>query len=261
MPRRAQRRGRPRRARGARLFNLLAVACLGLSVVSVGWVVGVTVNPYGGFNPFPPRVQALEPLEPIVLVTMTPTASATAPATVAATVTPNSAPADASTPAPSFPTATAEVARPRETSAAPTLAITRWLTPTSTASPTPRPLPTRAAFTYTAVITLQVHPVQLCDWMGVAGSVIDLQGKPALGAYVRVWGTGNVDQVVAAGANPMYGASGWEVRLARAQIVGSWSLQLVSSPDAKSPLSDVYLVAMPGDCKKNLALVRLDQNH
>jgi hypothetical protein len=216
------------------------------------------VNPYGWFNPFPPRVQALEPPEPIVLVTSTPTALATVPAPVAAALTPSGTPADTGTPAPS---ATAEVARPRETGSAPTPTITLGLTPTRTASPIPRPTPTRSAFTYTAVITLQVHPVQVCDWMGVAGSVMDLHGKPALGAYVRVWGTGNVDQVVAAGANPVYGASGWEVRLARAQIVGSWNLQLVSSPDATSPLSDVYSVSMPGDCKKNLALVRLDQNH
>jgi hypothetical protein len=96
--------------------------------------------------------------------------------------------------------------------------------------------------------------------MGVAGVVTDLQGKPVLGAFVRVRGTGNVDQVVAVGANPIYGASGWEVRLARAQIVGNWTVQLVSSPEGVSPISDVYAVPMPGDCKKNLAFVRFEQN-
>jgi hypothetical protein len=95
--------------------------------------------------------------------------------------------------------------------------------------------------------------------MGMAGVVTDLQGKPVLGAFVRVRGTGHVDQVVAVGANPIYGASGWEVRLARAQIVGNWTAQLVSSPDGGSPISDVYAVSMPGDCKKNLAFVRFEQ--
>ena len=95
----------------------------------------------------------------------------------------------------------------------------------------------------------------------MAGVVTDLQGKPALGTFVQVRGTGNVDQVVAVGANPVYGASGWEVRLARAQIVGNWTVQLVSSPEADSPVSDVYTVPMPGDCKKNLAFVRFEQNH
>jgi hypothetical protein len=97
--------------------------------------------------------------------------------------------------------------------------------------------------------------------MGIAGTVTDLQGRPALGAFVHVRGLGNVDQVVAAGANPVYGPSGWEVRLTRAQIVGSWNVQLVASPDEKFPLSDIYTVSMPGDCKRNLALVRFQQNH
>jgi hypothetical protein len=97
--------------------------------------------------------------------------------------------------------------------------------------------------------------------MGVAGTVTDLQGKPVLGMFVHVWGLGNVEQVVAAGANPIYGPSGWEARLARGQIVGNWNVQLVKSPDAQTPLSDVYTISMPGDCKRNLALVRFEQNH
>jgi hypothetical protein len=97
--------------------------------------------------------------------------------------------------------------------------------------------------------------------MGVAGTVMNLQGKPALDAFVHVWGLGNVDQIVAAGDSPNYGASGWEVRLARAQIVGAWSVQLVASPVNKIPLSDVYTISMPGDCKRNLARVNFQQNH
>jgi hypothetical protein len=78
---------------------------------------------------------------------------------------------------------------------------------------------------------------------------------------VHVWGLGNVDQIVAAGDSPNYGASGWEVRLARAQIVGAWSVQLIASPETRIPLSDVYAISMPGDCKKNLARVSFQQNH
>jgi hypothetical protein len=97
--------------------------------------------------------------------------------------------------------------------------------------------------------------------MGLAGTVTDLEGKPALGAFVHVWGLGNVDQTVAAGANPSYGPSGWELGLARAQIVGNWQVQLVASPETKVPLSDAYTISMPGDCKRNLALIRFQQNH
>jgi hypothetical protein len=91
--------------------------------------------------------------------------------------------------------------------------------------------------------------------------VMDLQGKAALGSYVHVWGLDNVDQVVAVGGSANYGPSGWELRLARAQLVGNWTVQLVASPDTKLPLSMAYTISMPGDCKRNLALVRFQQNH
>jgi hypothetical protein len=97
--------------------------------------------------------------------------------------------------------------------------------------------------------------------MGIAGTATDLNGRHALGAFVHVWGLGNFDQTVAIGSNPVYGPSGWEVRLARAQIVGSWNVQLVTSPETKTPLSDGYTISMPGDCKRNLALVSFQQNH
>jgi hypothetical protein len=97
--------------------------------------------------------------------------------------------------------------------------------------------------------------------MGVAGTVTDLQGRPSLGAFVHVWGLGGVDQIVAAGENPSYGPSGWEVRLARAQIVGYWMVQLIVSQETKAPLSESFTISMPGDCQKNLALVQFQQNH
>ena len=103
--------------------------------------------------------------------------------------------------------------------------------------------------------------MQVCDWMGVGGTVTDLQGKAALGSYIHVWGLDNVDQVVAVGGSAHYGPSGWELRLARAQLVGNWTVQLVASPDTQLPLSTAYTLSMPGDCKRNLALVRFQQNH
>jgi len=96
--------------------------------------------------------------------------------------------------------------------------------------------------------------------MGVAGTVTDLEGRPVLGTFVHVWGLNNVDQIVAAGEHPSYGPSGWEVRMARAQIVGDWKVQLIASPDTRVPLSEVYTISMPGDCKKNLALIRFQKN-
>jgi hypothetical protein len=233
---------------GARLFNFLAVVFLGLSVIGSGWVVEVALNPYGWLNPFPPPTPVAEAAVPGETPLSFAGATLTPPQVVTAvndqpsptwTVTP----ADTDTPMP-FTT----------------------ITPSPTSTPglqtaTPRPSPTRSVFTFTAGIGYQVHPVQLCDWMGVAGTVVDLEGRHVAGAFVHIWGLGGVDEMVPVGANPRYGASGWELRLGRAQIVGNWNVQLVASPDKQMSLSDIYTISMPADCDRNLALVRFQQNH
>jgi hypothetical protein len=237
------------------LFNFLAVVFLGLSILSLGWEVNIAMSPYGRLNPFPPPT----PVAAVIFPTVVPNA-ATATPMVEPSAAPSSptpvlteTPTETGAPPTSTATVTAEVAIP--------LTATPTLSPTLLPTVTPSPSPTRSAFTYTASITYQVHPVQVCDWMGVGGTVTDLQGKAALGSYVHVWGLDNVDQVVAVGGSANYGPSGWELRLARAQLVGNWTVQLVASPDTKLPLSTAYTISMPGDCKRNLALVRFQQNH
>jgi len=251
----------------ARVLNFLATVFLALSVVSLGWGIVIAVNPYGPLNPFPPAPLAglgnIERPTPVVLMPATTSLrELTTPATETVTNTPmpalDATPIGTNTPAPS-PTLGGQSESMPPALLTPTPTVT--LTLTATASVTPGPSPTRSVFTYTASITYQVHPVQVCDWMGVAGTVTDLQGKLTPGAFVHVWGLGNVDQIVAAGDSSNYGASGWEVRLARAQIVGAWSVQLIASPETRIPLSDVYTISMPGDCKKNLARVSFQQNH
>jgi hypothetical protein len=255
-----------RKGRQARALNFLAAVFLALSAISSAWVVVVAVNPRGPLNPFPPGRAAglgLEQPAPAALIPSATSASALETPTReagASTPTPwlDVTPTDTNTPTPSQTLGGSGESTPL---AIQTPTSTVVLTPTATASATPSPSPTRSVFTYTASITYQIHPVQVCDWMGVAGTVTDLQNKPALGAFVHVWGLGGVDQVAAAGDSPNYGASGWEVRLARAQIVGAWNVQLIASPETKLPLSDIYTISMPGDCKKNLARVNFQQNH
>jgi len=234
--------------RQARLFNFLAVVFLGLSILSLGWEVNIAMDPYGRLNPFPPPT----PVAAVTWPTVVPNA-----ATVTPMVEPSAAPSSPTPALTETPTSTATVTAEATVS----LTATPTLSPTLLPTVTPSPSPTRSALTYTASITYQVHPVQVCDWMGVGGTVTDLQGKAALGSYVHVWGLDNVDQVVAVGGSAYYGPSGWELRLARAQLVGNWTVQLVASPDTKLPLSTAYTISMPGDCKRNLALVRFQQNH
>jgi hypothetical protein len=271
----ARRRSRGTGGKQGRLFNFLAVVFLGLSVISIGWVVEVALNPYGRLNPFPPsKGDFLLPTS--VVIAMPPTETQT-PTLEPETPTPSSSatPFEAGLPAPSpgpfngqseatqtqvpFGGQATQTPTSQNPFGGPTIAPSASLT--LLPSVTPRPSPTRSVFTFTASMTYQVHPVQLCDWMGVAGTVTDLEGRPSLGAFVHIWGLGGVDQIVGAGENPSYGPSGWEVRLARAQIVGYWTVQLVASPETKSPLSESYTISMPGDCQKNLALIHFQQNH
>jgi len=236
----------------ARLFNFLAVVFLGLSGIGLGWVVEIALNPYGWLNPFPPPTPVAEAAIPgeTPLPGPSPLASATLPPPQAVTVVNDQ-------PSPTWTVTSADT----ET-LVPVLTVTPSPSPTPwLQTATPRPSPTRSVFTFTAGIGYQVHPVQLCDWMGVAGTVVDLDGRHVTGAFVHIWGLGGVDELVAVGANPRYGASGWELRLGRAQIVGNWNVQLVASPDKQVPLSDIYTISMPGDCDRNLALVRFQQNH
>ena len=251
--------------RQASLFNFLAVVFLGLSALSLGWVVNVALNPYGRLNPFPPPTLYSTPLYSTPLYP-TPTAvAALTLATTAPSVEPSAAPSEPTPAWTETPTETSIPATPTmeattQLSATPTLSPT--LVPTATPGELVRtPSPTRSAFTYTASITYLVHPVEVCNWMGVGGTATDLTGKAALGSYVHIWGLDNIDQVVAVGTNTNYGPSGWELRLARGQIVGDWTVQLIASPETKLPLSAAYTISMPGDCKKNLALVRFQQNH
>jgi len=234
--------------RQASLFNLLAVVFLGLSVLSLGWIVDIVVNPYGRLNPFPPPTLAVV----VTFATMTPSVE---PTTAQSAPTPAWTETPTETSVPTTPTATATAEATVQLTATPTFS------PTLLPTVTPVPSPTRSAFTYTASITYRVHPVEVCDWMGIGGTVTDLQGKAALGSYVHIWGLDNIDQVVVVGGNTNYGPSGWELRLARGQIVGNWTVQLVASPETKLPLSMAYTISMPGDCKRNLALVRFQQNH
>lgn len=239
---------------GARLFNFLAVVFLGLSGLGVGWVVEIALNPYGRLNPFPPPPPVGEAAVPggsplaLARATPAPPQVATAPQFVTAA---------SDLPSPTWTVTPADLETPM-----PFITITPSPSATTRAqTATPRPSPTRSVFTYTAAIGYQVHPVQLCDWMGAAGTVVDLEGRHVTGAFVHIWGLGGVDELVAVGANPRYGASGWELRLGRAQIVGNWNVQLVALPDKQMTLSDIYTISMPGDCDRNLALVRFQQNH
>jgi hypothetical protein len=94
-----------------------------------------------------------------------------------------------------------------------------------------------------------------CNWMGIAGEVLDLNRKPVpVGSYrAHVWGSG-VDERVTVGSAPSYSPSGWEQFLFDSPIVRDYNVQL-ELPNGTA-VSRVYRVQSRSSCEENL--IRFD---
>ncbi len=173
-----------------RFYNTVSLVALGLTVLTLVCYILISVNPYLPINPFPPDPERFI----VATLTPSPTPSRTPAATWTATATPTVTP----TPPPSFtPTIT------------PTPEPTVPPTPTATPTPTPPPTPrvTRSPYPFSYELNYET-PYYGCAWMGVAGTVVDIDGNPLMGYPVHVWG-GGIDVVVNSGDKPLYGDSGW----------------------------------------------------
>jgi hypothetical protein len=143
-------------------------------------------------------------------------------------------------------------------------------TPTNTATATPlgptaTPAPTKSAFPFTKS---DISPFYLqnyannagCNWLGIAGEVLDLSRNPVpVGSYkVHVWGSG-IDKRLSVGSAPTYSPSGWEQFVFDAPAVRDFNLQLESS--SGTAVSQVYTVQTRASCNENLLRFDFVQNH
>jgi hypothetical protein len=164
--------------------------------------------------------------------------------------------------------------------ASPTLVLTPSDTPRPTFTPfftstpfslvpptrTPRPTNTpRAPFGATTqlVESTIIHPDLACNWAGIGGTVVDLNGSHIVGNVVVLRGTLNgntVEQQTVTGINKEYGQSGFEFVIGSAPIEtrGTLYVQLVDLQNI--PMSDKIFVNTSSDCTKNLVLVRFKKN-
>ncbi len=226
----------------SRLFNLVSVVMLGLTIITVVCYILIAVNPFLAINPFPPDRNRF------VVASITPLA--TISRTLAATWTPTPTPTASPTPPPSFtPTITAT---PEPLQA----------TPTRTATPTPTPRVTISPWPFTSKVEYET-PLHGCAWMGVAGTVEDLDGNPLKGYPIHIWG-GGLDVVINSGDDQMYGDSGWEQYfLDRPTAVnGVFRVQIHSKDNPNHPpISGEIILNFPGYCSQSLARVTLIKNH
>ncbi len=267
---------RKKRSRiGTAFKNIIAFLFLLLSLLVVVGFAAVF---------FMPDLLDNTPLGPVFDRGNSPTA--VPPTKVVVAVLPSSTPTE--TPNPLLPTWTPIGAQPtlemqatntRRATATPTIVPTfpsRTPTPTSTPTPTDTatatpigptatPAPTKSAFPFTKSNTspfyLQNYANNAgCNWLGIAGEVLDLSRNPVpKNSYVvHVWGSG-IDERLLVGSAPTYSPSGWEQFVFDAPAVRDFNLQLETS--SGTAVSQVYTVQTRASCNENLLRFDFVQNH
>ena len=235
---------------------ITAVFLLG-SITVCALTLLLIANPHSPLNPLPPP-------SPLVILVLP-------------------SPAPTETPTPTF----------TPLPASPTPLDTATLTPTTTPTPTGTPTPTdtpvvgnapRPSLTASSAITdtaskftpspfaFTVKPVRYtshtgkegCNWQSIAGSVVDLAGKPIKGLAVHITGSGgNVDEVHYSGnftdTAGRFGEGGFEAFLGGIARDDQYTLQLLGPTG--SPISDLVNDQTKSDCKQNVTVVNFVQNH
>ena len=229
------------------VWNILTVLVL-LTAVCVGVVfLTIFLNPHVSYNPFPPSVMPVR----AELAPPTPTPPKVLPPTW--------------TPAPTgIPTNTS---LPEEPEVADTPVPTVGDTGEETENDEPvggMPVVLHDGSPQYIPAT-SFHPDLGCNWMGVAGQVIDVNGAPVQGLIVEVGGTlagkniGNPTILQATGLAIAYGEAGYEVKLADEPIISTHALWIQVLDQAGLPLSDKIYFDTYQDCDKNLIIIYFKQ--
>lgn len=220
------------------ILLLISAACLG------AYFLLVFVSPYTVLNPLPPNT----PVPPIVIPS--------------ATITPQQL-GELWTPTPTIQPTITPTSRATFTSIPTSTSFsiyTETFTPEpSTATATPE-MPFEA--TVQLIDSKIIHPDTNCNWLGVGGTVEDMNKSQLWGAQVRVQGTlvgSTVDLFTISGTHPVYGQSGFEFVLADAPLPSDNTLFIRLFDQAGLPLSDEIRFSTSAECEKNLVLIRFRQ--
>lgn len=231
------------RRNGGVFWNALTVlALLGILAV-VGWFAIVFQNPYAAVNPFPPPTLPA----PIVLPSATPTTPQLPPTWT---------PAVTDTAAPTF--------TPRPTQTA-TLSETEIAAKGPTATKTERPISNYSfdlQSTPTGIDAAVLYPERGCNWLGVGGQVVDMQGRPVTGITVQIGGNLGkevIDQTSLTGLALKYGEAGYEFELAKTPAASKQTLWVRLIDQARLPLSPKVYFDTYEECQRNLVIINFRQ--
>lgn len=228
---------------GTLFWNLLTLLTLIGVILVVLAAVYIFQHPNSPLNPFPP--EALP--EVLVLPTATPTLRSL-PATWTPTI-----PQATETPQP---TATIDVPLVTVTAVEGEFEVTAE--PTDQAGYYAFELKSETV----ALDGKIFHPDWECNWLGAAGQVEDLQGRPAKGLRVVVGGSLNgsrVDMNSLTGTALQYGPSGYEFKLADEPVATEGKLWVQLVDQAGLPLSARVTFDTVDACDKNLILINFHQ--
>ncbi len=230
---------RRRRQRHDATWNVLTGFVLFVALILLGYLALLFLDPSLPFNPFPP------PTLPSAAGFVATATSYVLPPTKTVTSSP-----------------TATLVPPTVTN-----------TPEATNSPTPLPIvitsDPNTEFPYALesnpipMSNLVFHPDGNCSWQGVAGRVVDLQGRPVEGLAVHLSGTYNgtpVDMTtLTGGAQAWYGESGFEFVLGSKPVGSSGQLILQLADQGMVAISATVQFDTYAECDKNLVLINFRQ--
>lgn len=237
----------PSRNVSALVWNTLTIIVLLVTACVVLAFLSLFLNPNILFNPFPP------PTLPTVaeLPTLTPTARGVLPPTW--TPGPTKEPTLTPTPRPTF------TPLPTET---PFNLFTPTATPTETLSLAGLPYSV-AAGSPVAISSVTFHPEAGCNWMGVAGQVLDLSGAPvSTGVVIQLSGVLEgefLDITSLTGIAPQYGQSGYEFTLKDTPLASNNTLWVQLLDQSGAPLSEKIYFETFEDCNRNLTFINFKQ--
>jgi hypothetical protein len=220
---------------------MLTTAMLGLTVLVTIFYIVLFVSP--SLLPFGTKSEP----EPVVLLS-----TSTPRPTIPLTDTPVPVPPTWTLqPTPTEqPTYTPRPARSTRTPR-PSLVLTLPSTPTGTPTVTRHPYPFKLSDA--GVVFMEYFFSSTCDWLGIAGEVLDQEGEPITGIAVVLNGGGFQNVVTTSGSRPDYAPSGWEHFLDSQVKEGIFLIQLYQVQDGQSwPVSEQVEVRTRKDCRANL---------
>jgi hypothetical protein len=235
----------PTRKSNGIIWDAMTLVVLTATILAGGTFLSIFNNPHTLLNPFPPPIVATATPTPSVTPsplyilpptwTPSPTVAATETSTPGPTTTPLISPTPAETAAP------APESEP-VSSRGPSFVLQQG---------SPKALPNI------------YNPERGCDWMGVGGQAVDLNGAPYIGLIVQLGGSLGgrpyETKLSITGTAPQYDRAGFEFLIADRPIASNRTLWLQLLDQAGLPLSEKIYFDTFNDCEKNLIILYFTQ--